>query len=41
MIAAENGHTNLVELLLSRGADPSLRDHEGKTAHDLAAASPQ
>ena len=34
--AAACGHLRLVELLLRRGADPSLRDVEGKTALDYA-----
>jgi ankyrin repeat protein len=35
MIAASLGHRSAVELLLARGADRALRDHEGKTAADL------
>jgi len=34
--AAENGDEELVELLLARGADPTLVNEEGKTAIDLA-----
>ena len=37
MIAAALGHTAVVELLLIRGADTSLRDKSGKSAGDLAA----
>lgn len=36
MIAAENGHAEMVDLLISRGADPALKDKGGKTAFDLA-----
>ncbi len=36
MIAAGLGHATAIELLLARGADKSLRDHDGKTAADLA-----
>ena len=35
--AAVYGRADVVQLLLARGADPSLRNPEGKTAHDLAA----
>lgn len=35
MIAAALGHTTAVDLLLARGADKALRDHDGKTAGDL------
>jgi ankyrin repeat protein len=35
MIAAEGGRTDVVTLLLARGADPSLRDNTGKRAGDL------
>jgi ankyrin repeat protein len=35
MIAAELNHETAVDLLLSRGADKSLRDKEGKAAGDL------
>jgi len=41
MIASENRHTGLVELLLGRGADATLRDRDGKTAGDLAAIGDQ
>lgn len=36
MIAAERGHGLVVAYLLERGADPALRDREGKAAVDLA-----
>ena len=36
MIAAEVGHSKVVETLLSRGADPMVQDKEGRTALDLA-----
>jgi ankyrin repeat protein len=35
MIAAEGGHSEIAELLLKRGADPSLKDKAGKRAADL------
>jgi ankyrin repeat protein len=35
MIAAEGGHAGIVDLLLERGADATLRDKEGKRAADL------
>jgi len=35
MIAAELNHEPAVDLLLSRGADPLLRDQQGKSASDL------
>lgn len=34
--AAQKGHTEVVRLLCARGADVSARDHEGKTASELA-----
>jgi ankyrin repeat protein len=37
MIAAELGHTEVVERLVRRGADRTLRDRNGKRAVDLAA----
>ena len=37
MIAAEQGHTAVVEALLRRGADHTLRDKAGKRALDLTA----
>ena len=36
MLAVEVGQTEVVELLLSKGADPELRNSDGKTALDLA-----
>ncbi len=36
MFAAEFGQAEVVELLLSKGADPELRNSDGKTALDLA-----
>jgi uncharacterized protein len=36
MIAAENGHAEIVDLLIGHGADPGLKDKAGKTALDLA-----
>jgi ankyrin repeat protein len=38
MEAAFNGQLDMVETLLSHGADPSLRDEEGRTAADHARA---
>ena len=35
MIAAEGGRPDVVNLLLARGADPSLHDNAGKRAADL------
>ena len=35
MIAAEGGHSEIADLLLKRGADPSLKDKAGKRAADL------
>jgi uncharacterized protein len=35
MIAAEGGHAEIANLLLARGADPSLKDKAGKLAADL------
>ena len=34
---AELGHAEMVEMLIKRGADQSVRDKGGKTALDLAA----
>lgn len=34
--AAAAGHAAMVKLLLERGADPELRDHNGETAADVA-----
>ena len=39
MIAAEGGHAEIADLLLARGADPSLRDNAGKRAADLTTVS--
>ena len=38
MIAAERGHGDIVEALLKAGSDPSLKDRDGKIAHELAAS---
>jgi hypothetical protein len=40
MSAAEGGNTAVVEHLLSRGADPMIKDAEGKTALDFAKPPP-
>jgi cytohesin len=37
--AARNGHGDIVQLLLAAGADPQLRNGEGKTPAELAADS--
>lgn len=34
--AAENGHWDIVEMLLAHGANLSVKDKEGKSALDLA-----
>jgi ankyrin repeat protein len=39
MIAAEGGRSEIVSLLLARGADPSLTDKAGKRAADLTVLS--
>lgn len=39
MIAAEGGHAEIADLLLARGADPSLKDKTGKRAADLTVLS--
>jgi uncharacterized protein len=39
MIAAEGGHGEIANLLLVRGADPSLKDKAGKRAADLTVLS--
>jgi ankyrin repeat protein len=39
MIAAEGGRAEIADLLLARGADPSLKDKAGKRAADLTALS--
>jgi len=36
IIAAQNGHTVIVDALLSAGADPTLRAMSGETALDIA-----
>jgi len=40
MGAADNGSEGMVRYLLEHGADPTLRDPEGRTALDLARAPP-
>ncbi len=40
MAAAEGGNTAVVEHLLERGADPTIKDAEGKTALDFAKTPP-
>jgi uncharacterized protein len=39
MIAAEGGHADIANVLLARGADPSLKDKAGKRAADLTVLS--
>ena len=39
MIAAEGGHAEIANLLLARGADPTLKDKAGKSAADLTVLS--
>jgi ankyrin repeat protein len=39
MIAAEGGHADIADLLLAKGADPSLKDKAGKRAADLTVLS--
>ncbi|MEM1125426.1 MAG: ankyrin repeat domain-containing protein [Bacteroidota bacterium] len=34
--AARKGYVDVVEMLLAQGADPSLADHEGRTAQEVA-----
>ena len=34
--AASNSHRDIVELLLARGANPRLRNHEGESPLDVA-----
>jgi ankyrin repeat protein len=36
MAAAANGHTEVVKLLLEKGANPDLQDNESRTALDYA-----
>lgn len=36
MISASKGNNEMVRLLLDLGADPKLKDREGKTASDYA-----
>jgi ankyrin repeat protein len=36
MSAAANGRTKICEMLLALGADPSLKNNQGKTALDEA-----
>ena len=36
IIAARKGNPEIVSLLLARGADPTVANHEGETALDLA-----
>ena len=36
MMAAEGGHSDVVKLLLSYRADPTIMDNDGKTANQLA-----
>jgi ankyrin repeat protein len=37
MIASANGHTEVVKVLLERGANTELRNQSGKSAADVAA----
>ena len=39
MIAAERDHPEIVARLLAAGADPAVRDRDGRTAADLAASA--
>lgn len=39
MSAAQSGDSSLLDLLLARGADPTLRDDEGRSAADHASAA--
>ncbi len=34
--AADNGHRDVINVLIARGADPSLTDGKGRTAWDIA-----
>jgi len=37
MIASANGHTDVVKVLLDKGADTSLKNESGKSATEVAA----
>jgi ankyrin repeat protein len=39
MAAAQNADTDLLRLLLAHGADPSLKDSEGRSAADIAVSA--
>jgi len=39
MVASMNGHAEIVRMLLERGANPGLKDNNGKTAIDHAKSS--
>jgi ankyrin repeat protein len=39
MAAAQNGDTELLRLLLAHGADPSIRDDQGRSAADIAVSA--
>jgi ankyrin repeat protein len=39
MIAADLGYADIVDILVHRGADRAKRDHDGKSALDLATNS--
>lgn len=39
MAAAQNADTDLLRLLLAHGADPSIRDDQGRTAADIAVSA--
>jgi ankyrin repeat protein len=41
MIAAVNGHVDIVRMLLEAGADPRAVNEEGRTALELAEAAGQ
>ncbi len=38
-LAADRGRVDAVKLLLERGADKTILDPDGQTAHDIAAVS--
>ena len=40
-LAAQNGHSNMIELLLSKGADISIEDKDSRNALELAILSGQ